>query len=280
MAPIDVQALSAELELASFQQRQALVQRVVQAADARLLAEIAKLLGHSVEAVRVGAIEILEAARFRPALRHLAAVTLQRGGEERAFAARAVAALATEQDRVLVEPLVRAWQSKHDPYLDLHAETAWAKLGNAPPGNVPPGSEERPVRPVVPVPIAGITSTDPEVRKLAIRSTLASLDQPERVVVDGLFDTRHPGVRLDLVNALELLGAEAMANVLPRLMKEGERDLLALIARAFLRRMRELPVDRVAAVRSALEYGRGRTANDQLARDAIDECLRALGRLG
>ncbi len=69
---MDLQALTARLELATgFQERQQLARDTAAAAEIEELGQIARLLGHDAETVRLGAIEILAAARFRQALRHL-----------------------------------------------------------------------------------------------------------------------------------------------------------------------------------------------------------------
>lgn len=272
---MDIQNVTARLEHSSFGQRQELVQEVARDATAEDLAAVARLLGHGSETVRIGAVEILEAAGFRQALRHLAAVTVQRQGQERAFAARAVAALAQAADRALLEPVVRSWLQKDDPYLAIHAGNLCAKLGIVIKDEHVAAAQAQKAA-AKQVPITGITSTDAATRKQAIARTVSGVENPAAVFTDGLFDTRHPGVRLDLVTALASLGPDKLAPVLARIMKNGDGDLLALVARALEPRLGELSAAHVAEVRSALEYGRGRVFEQAMAREAIDQCLARL----
>jgi hypothetical protein len=275
VSQLELQTLVARLEHSGFGQRQTLVAEIARDATREDLAAIVRLLGHDSEAVRIGAIEILEAAGFRQALRHLSAVTVQRQGKERAFAARAVAVLARPEDRGLLEPVVRTWLSQDDPYLQIHANNVCARLGIV-------VSEDRAPRIETPAagPVAGITSPDATARKQAIARTVSGLDNPAAALVDGLFDTRSPGVRLDLVSALAGLDIESIVPVLPRIMKKGDGDLLALVARALEPRLDSLSEAQLADVRSALEHGRGRVFDHVLARDAIDQCLARLRRPG
>jgi hypothetical protein len=296
----DLKTLITRLEYSNFGQRQTLVEETVRVAGAEELAAIARLLGHESEAVRIGAIEILEAAGFHQALRHLAAVTVQRQGQERAFAARAVVALARAEDRALLEPVVRAWLRHDDPYLEIHANNLCARLNitlsdepaAAPGAPAAEGSvalrradagavDGAPRAPGIAEsagPIAGITSPDAAARKQAIARTLSGLDNPAAALVDGLFDTRSPGVRLDLVNALCGLAPGKVVPVLPRILRKGDGDLLALVARSLEPRLDDLPEVHIATVQSALEYGRGRMFDHALACDAIDRCLIRLRR--
>jgi hypothetical protein len=275
VSELDLKTLITRLEHSSFKQRQTLVEETVGVAGAGELAAIARLLGHESEAVRIGAIEILEAAGFHQALRHLAAVTVQRQGQERAFAARAVVALARAEDRALLAPVVSAWMRHDDPYLEIHASNLCARL-NITVGEQPAAAPR--IDTPAAAPIAGITSPDAAARKQAIARTLSGLDNPAAALVDGLFDTRSPGVRLDLVNALSGLALDTIVPVLPRIMRKGDGDLLALVARSLEPRLASLAEAHVADVQSALEHGHGRMFDHALARDAIDRCLIRLRR--
>lgn len=273
VSQLDIQNLIARLEHSSFGQRQALAKEVARDATSEELPAIARLLGHGSENVRIGAIEILEAAGFRQALRHLAAVTVQRQGQERAFAARAVAALAQAEDRPFLESVVRSWLRHDDPYLSIHASSLCARLGIVMSDDEVAAEQ---ARQAAAAPIAGITSPDAATRKQAIARTVSGMDNPASIFVDGLFDTKHAGVRMDLVTALVALGPDKVAPVLARIMKSGDGDVMTLVARGLEPRLHELAGAHVAEVRSALEYGRGRVFEHALARDAIDQCLARL----
>lgn len=282
---MELTKLTAQLELAStFAERQKLVAAAAQEATQPELKEIARLLNHRVENVRLGAIEILEATRFRPVLSILAAASQKRRGQERVFAARAVARLAEPGDRAALEPVAQAWLASKDELLELHAHALLGALGAPVPANqeaknaagVParvtapaaaPGSD-------VPVPGLGITAPDRATRSRAIAGTLA---QPgaERAFVQGLLDSKHPGVRVDLLQALSGLGAERLAQAAPSLLDAGDGDVVALVARALGPSLASLDGERLTPLREALERARRRLRAHDLAIAALDECLLA-----
>lgn len=306
---MNLDRLTARFELcASFKERQQLALEAVEQLERGEYVDITRLLGHEVEGVRLGAIEILRAARFRPALKFLAAVTLQKQGDERAFAARAVAELADGDEprhRALLTPLVRTWRSFDDEFMDVNADALAVQLGMKDARTLqleqlaqekspsPAGPVTAPSSPAIDralsaqepgvsersnddraeaLPIFGITSKDASVRRQAIANTLQRVPQPERQLVDALFDATTPGVRLDLVNALETLGGEPFIAVLERLLQRADGDLGALVLRALVRIIPTLTAARMAFVHDALAATRGRFLEHPLAVAAMDEC--------
>jgi S1-C subfamily serine protease len=292
---MDLTKLTAQLELASsFAERQKLVAAAAQEATPIELKEIARLLNHRVENVRLGAIEILEATRFRPVLSILAAASQKRRGTERVFAARAVARLAEPGDRAELEPVAQAWLASKDELLQLHAHALLAALGAPVPAGNPAAAGQATAAPATasgavpghlaapaaapaaeaPVPGFGVTAPDRVTRSRAIASTLA---QPgaERAFVQGLLDSKHPGVRVDLLQALSGLGAERLAQAAPPLLDTGDGDVVALVARALGPHIASLDAERLTPLREALEGARRRLRAHDLAIAALDECLLA-----
>lgn len=281
IAAMDLTKLTAQLELgSSFAQRQKLVAGAARGATPSDLKEIARLLNHRVDAVRLGAIEILEAARFRPVLGILAQATRKRRGDERVLAARAVAALAAPGDRATLEPVARGWLESQDEILHIHAHALLEKLGAAPAQGQAAQASPAAITPAPAsaagdaVPGFGITAPDRDTRARVIAQTLAH-PEAEHMLGQGLLDSKHPGVRVDLLQALERLGAERVAGAAPRLLGAGDGDIVALVARALSRHIPALAQARLTPVREALQRARGRLRGHALATAALDECLLA-----
>lgn len=278
-------ALVAKLERAvTLQDRRAVARVVAKRATPAVLAGIARLLGHPVESVRLGAIEILAEARFRPALHSLAAVTVQRTGDERVHAARTVAALASPGDGALLEPLARTWIADGDAFLALHGRTILEILG------VPEdGSESTPgagadasgggAAPGSMTPGVGITARDPERREQAIALALEQAADPAALFLEALGDPLSPAVRMDLLAALERLGPRRFAVAATALL--GQRglsaagDIAALLARSLSRVIGQLERADAAPVVAALDQAHRDLPGESLARAAIDDCLMA-----
>ncbi|MCG8419425.1 MAG: serine protease [Proteobacteria bacterium] len=269
---MDIETLAAKLELAEgWKERHKLVRDAAKRASRADLEDITRLLGHQIAPVRLGAIEILTATRFRPSLKHLAAVTIQRTGEERVFAARALAHLAEPSDRKLLEKLARSWLNSNDSSLHGHAADVLKKIGVPAQESGPAGPSRS--APAGSAPGFGITSADPSTRKQAIAHTLAMNGEPERILVDALREPQPPGVKLDLVSALEELGADRFASAAIQLLRKPDGDLAALLARALPRHITRLSDQGVAQVRDALDQAHRNLAGDELARAAIEECM-------
>ncbi|WP_428269761.1 trypsin-like peptidase domain-containing protein [Haliangium sp.] len=277
-----MQKLSAQLELASsFAERQKLVVAAAQEASPDELKQIARLLNHKIEAVRLGAIQIFEKARFRPVLRILADATSKRGGQERVFAARAVASMAEPVDRDWLEPIARAWLAEKDEFLRLHGDSLLVALGvPAAAGSgdtatkaaiVPAAQAPAPAPTPSGLPGEGITAVDREARARAIAHLLAQ-DDPAPMLCTALIETKHPGVRMDLVGALEALGPTRLAEAAPVLLSRGDGDLVALVARALERAVPNLGERALTPLRAVLREARGRLRGHALARAALDDC--------
>lgn len=290
---MNLDTLTAQFELTtSFGERQKLAEQVVGDLAASDLAGVTRLLGHKVESVRLGAIEILRLARFRPARKFLAAVTVQRSGDERAFAARALTELADpekESERAFAESMVKKWRSIGDEYLAIHADHLASKFGlpaaeapePAPSQSSVAEGETALVRSAEPsadstageVPIFGITAADETVREQAIARTVEMLPDAENPLIDAALESKSPGVRMDIIGAIHGLGGARMFNVLERVVRLGDGDLCALFLRGFRPAIDEFTSERRARVSALLEQTRGRFSDDRLASAAIDDCL-------
>lgn len=273
---MDLPTLEARLELAEFKERRALTAEVAKSATPEDLKNIARLLGHDQESVRIGAIEILALARFRPALKHLAAVTVQKTGDEQILAARAVALMARSSDRPGLEKLARAWLSRPNQHLKDCGARLLVKLGatSSPEKAETQATAPAPApAPTPAIPGAGITSKDQKARKAAIERTIADADDPGQIFIDALMEKQPPGVRLDLVTGLEWLGAERLASASLELLPKADGTVVSLLARALTRHLADLSPKPRTRVRDALDLARRRLFSDQLVGSAVAECL-------
>lgn len=288
---MNLDRLALQLELTTgFTDRQTLATQMAEELDQDQLARIARLLGHENKNVRLGVIEILRAAGFRPALKFLAAVTLQRDGDERVFAARAVTELVRAddpEDRKLARALCARWRAVDDEFLATHTDEL-ARLFNletsavvrsehaSKPATRQPNLAVVPPSPapaISPNPIEGIISPHRDVRQQAIARTAAQLEHPERAFAEALLCTRHKGARVDLVHALERLGPRPISNVLEDILYQADADLAALVLRSLRRGIPQLSPERKASVRAQLLAVRPRLVEHELARAAMDDCL-------
>ena len=285
---MELQRLISMLERATFQERQAVAAAAARTATPASLRHIARLLEHPRQPVRLGAIEILAATRFRPALDRLVDASRERSGDERVFAARAVAHLAEPGDQERLEPVARAWLAEDDELLHVHASGLLARLGRAPvtadgataDGAAAPADAAAPGTVATPGPIAGLTSPERARRQEAIERACATLAEPGPVLAHALLGCRHPGARLDLVAALEELGPEPLAAAAPGLLDQADGDVVALLGRALSRHLPRLadqpdgrPAPLLARLRPALDRAHQRQRSHALAREALDQCL-------
>jgi ATP-dependent Lon protease len=125
---MNVEQLVVELETADPRRRNALARAGAATATEDELLAVIRLLVNPVKSVRLGAMEVLAYARFRPAMPYLVDVTRKRSGDDRVFAARAVAAMIEADDKEL-ERFARQWVASNDPVLELHGTTILNKLG-------------------------------------------------------------------------------------------------------------------------------------------------------
>jgi ATP-dependent Lon protease len=125
---MNVEQLTMELENADPRRRNALARAAAATATDDELLAVIRLLVNPVKPVRLGAMELLAYARFRPAMPYLVDVTRKRSGDDRVFAARAVAAM-VEADDIELERFARQWVASNDPVLELHGTTILNKLG-------------------------------------------------------------------------------------------------------------------------------------------------------
>ncbi|MBS1119630.1 MAG: lon [Deltaproteobacteria bacterium] len=151
---MNVEQLVVELETADPRRRNALARAGAASATEDELLAVIRLLVNPVKSVRLGAMEVLAYARFRPAMPYLVDVTRKRSGDDRVFAARAVAAMIETEDKEL-ERFARQWVASNDPVLELHGATILNKLGltlapPAPTAHRPPGPPSAPKPPSPP----------------------------------------------------------------------------------------------------------------------------------
>src|SRR5262245_61685502 len=125
---MNLEQLVVELESADLRRRNALARAAAQTATEDDLREVIRLLVHPVKPVRLGAMEVLAYARFRPAMPYLVDVTRKRTGDDRVLAARAVAAMVEPGDSELAT-FARQWVASGDPILELHGATVLTTLG-------------------------------------------------------------------------------------------------------------------------------------------------------
>ncbi|HEU0029305.1 MAG TPA: S16 family serine protease [Kofleriaceae bacterium] len=125
---MNVEQLALELETADPRRRNALARAAAASATEADLVAVIRLLVNPLKPVRLGAMEVLAYARYRPAMPYLVDVTRKRTGDDRQLAARAVAAMVEPEDSEL-ERFARQWVASGDPVLELHGGTVLAKLG-------------------------------------------------------------------------------------------------------------------------------------------------------
>ena len=273
---MDLETLAAKLEVTeTVKERRALTAKVAREATPDDLAGITRLLGHAQGPVRTGAVEILAVAQFRPALKHLAAVTVQKTGDEQVLAARAVTMLARPGDGAALEKLARTWLARPDHLLKDCGAKLLVKLGvvateaQAEKTATEPAGTESPA-----IPGAGITARDGKLRRQAIERTITEADDPQRLLVDALLEKQPPGVPLDLVAGLARLGDEKLSSAALELLPRVDGTVVALLARALVKYMNTLPDPQVAALREALDLARRRLYGEALVAEAVEECLR------
>ena len=273
---MDLQTLSARLEMANFKERRKLAAEAAKDASPEDLEQITRLLGHEQEPVRLGAIEILALAKFRKAIKYLAAVTVQKTGDEQVLAARAVTMMAQPDDRSVLEPLARKWMAVSNHFLKDCAARLLVKLGAvSSPAQAEKVAAEKP-KPAQPaIPGAGITASDQAKRKEAIERTIASADDPAQILVDALREKQPPGVRLDLITGLEWLGPEGLAGAALQLLPKCDSTVVSLLARALTRHIGDLPIKRASQICDALDQAKRNNYGDGLVAEAVAECLRA-----
>jgi ATP-dependent Lon protease len=126
---MDLDLLASELANASIGARLDIARRAATEASPGDLMRVVRLLLHPLLPVRLGAIEVLAAARYRPAMRPLVDITRRRRGDERVFAARAVVAMAEPCDADLLASTAQEWIQDADLYLPIHGRKLLETLG-------------------------------------------------------------------------------------------------------------------------------------------------------
>ncbi len=269
---MNVDALAVAFEHAGFLERRELAAATARQASPEALRTIAGLLRHEALPVRLGAIETLAEARFRPAMRLLAALAKGRTGDEQVFALAALSRLAEPADAQELRPLAEPLARGADPFLQPHAAALLAALGITSPA--PPA----PVATPAPAPVAAapvdpgffLDSPNRELRRAAITQALAAPD-PGPALAAALLAARADGVRLDLLAALDRLPpADLVAACLP-LVAQAAPDTLALVARALTARLDQVATAQRAATVRATASARARVPDGSLAAAALDD---------
>jgi hypothetical protein len=234
-AVTDLEQLYRRLEHASFSARAQIAAEVAATAPPALLADITRGLGHPHAGVRLGVIEVVRQAGHRGALDALLLHARGHDGDDRVFALRALADLARPGDRKLGE-LARLWLGAADPFVAAQAARLLAAV--APPADA------------------------------AAPATL------ERLVV-AAFAATTSGERRARVADLEAAGPRALAAAARLVLKKGDADLVAYLARALIRHTAALPA--LDALVPLLDAARKRLASAPAASAALDDALLALG---
>jgi hypothetical protein len=245
---VDVPSLIRQLELADFGSRQTLAQAAAAALSPEQLPDVTRLLGHPVEKVRLGAIEVLCRAG-RDSLTALLGHALQRTGDDRVFAIRALVHLARPGDEALHAP-ARAWLAHQDHFVQAQARLLVRVL--ALPGDA--------------LPAAAVAVSAPAAAPQAAAETLATLTA-------ALLAARTDSERITLVSALERRGPADLAAAAERALPADNGDVVALVCRALIRQARALPERTRAALVPLLEAARSRFADWPLALAALDDGL-------
>jgi hypothetical protein len=234
---IELEPLYRRLDAATFTQRAQIAAEVAAAAAPAELDALVRGLGHPHPSVRLGVIEILRQARHRGALAALLAHARAHDGDDRVFALRALADLATAHDGFLGDA-ARSWLGAADPFVAAQAARIAAAV-TAPTADAPASAAER-------------------VKRLVVAAFAASSTTE----------------RLARLGELEAMGPPAVAAAAPLLLKKGGPDLVALIARALIRGAAALPAP--AALVPHLDDARRRVGDAPAASAALDDALVAL----
>lgn len=244
----ELEPLYRRLEYARFSQRGEIAAEVAATAAPAELDELAaRGLAHPVAPVRLGVIEIVRAAGHRAALAALLSHARGHEGDDRVFALRALAELARPGDHELLA-VARGWLTAADAFVAAQAARVVAAV------------EPAPV--VAPVPAAA-----PDPAQVAAAATL------ERTVV-ALFAATTTAERLARIAELEARGAPALAAAARIVLKRGEADVIALVARALIRHAAALPAPE--ALVPLIEAARRRLGGAPATDAALDDALAAL----
>lgn len=247
-------------------QREALAAEVARSVSPQDLVAIAGLLVDEDRPLRLGAIAVLAAARFRPAVGALFAVARSRSGEERALALRALAALAEPADAGKLLEAARAFaDTDEDEDVRLAAHALVDRL-------LAPGAPQRGAGAAA---AFGLLSPDREKRRAALVLTFREHPDPVGAVVEALLESKSASVRLDLVTGLGASPKDALAAAAPGLLARADDDLLALAARMLEQKLKEAPDEARHEVARAVLTAAVK-ASSELTRAAAESCALSL----
>ncbi len=241
---IDLSDLYRRLERATFSRRAELAAEVAAAAGPTELDGLARGLAHPHPAVRLGVIEVLRLAGHRGAVGALLAHARAHQGDDRVFALRALADLAQPGDATLLEA-ARGWLATSDPFVAAQAARLVAAVSATPAATASPGRGPAP--------------------------TAAAM--LERMIVAAFAATTTTD-RLARVAELEASGPLALAGAARLVLKRGDADLVAYVARALIRQAPGLATPE--ALVPLLEAARARVGGAPATDAAIDDAVRAL----
>jgi S1-C subfamily serine protease len=209
--------------------REALASQIAKEATPTELVEVAKLLLDPEPGVRLGAIEVLGAARFKASLGTLRAVARKREGEERARAVAALARMAGAADAAALLEDAKGFAADADEAVASAGRSLLTAIGD---GEAKSGSTS----------VFGLLSPDRDMRRKALVGVIKDHPDPAAALVDSLKDAKSDAACMDLVSGLGMLGADVISDALPGLLDETDNDsLVALCARMATEKLKEAP---------------------------------------
>jgi S1-C subfamily serine protease len=272
---VDLGVLYRQLEGATFTQREQIADEVARSTSPDELGPLVRGLDHPQPRVRLGVIEILRRANFRPALRPLLEHARRFDGDDQVFALRALAQLARPGDDFL-SAAVQGWLRSSDPFIAAHA----AKLAGVLAGRDPAARPARPpsAPPVRPPSAPARPPSAPSARPSSAparhdASEPGASESLDKLMV-RLFDAATGPERIALVEAIERRGIKALVAAAKLTLRKGNADLVAYMCRALIRAAAALPAPE--GLPPLLEAARARLGGAPIANAAIDDALLAL----
>jgi len=243
---MDITHLLIQLEMSGFRDRESLAGQAARELDAAQLDALSTSLRHAHANVRQGVMEVLAVARHRNAIPALLKLAQERTGDDRVFAIRTLARLVTPEDQSL-QGAAEGFARHADPFVQAQGQALLRSLGNTP---KPPPAQPSPVV-MVNVPAAD----------LALLMLAAQQDS----------------VRIRLSSEIEALARGALAITAGHVLREGNADCVALMARVLTRQAARIPREAHAELLKLCDFARTRHVHSPLCADALDSCVMALG---
>ena len=243
------------------QERAPLVKALVEGAEPGDWVEITKWLLDAEVRVREAALLCIEKKRYRPALGALSAVAKARKGDERARALLALCAIADKSDREKLSPLLEIDDEGNDTIKGALRGLALVLKKAAVNENTP---------------IAyGLLSPVQSVRRQALARVMKEAASPRQVLVESLLESEGDGIRLDLVTGLSMLDKSELSFGACTIIEKGDDDLVALVARAAVRKLKGESAELRSPIAQALRK-KAPQVHSLVTQTAIDSCALAL----